>query len=171
MLGFSNKPAAKPTVTADRLRELLSYDPESGVWVRLKSTGKAKVGSTAGSIEPRGYRRIRIDGKPYLSSRLAHLFMKGEWPTHEMDHIDCNPSNDSWLNLRPATRLQNNANRKLSNKSGFQGASRSSTNRYKAEMKLNGKRIYLGSFVTAEEAHASYVTASKEIYGAFSRAA
>jgi HNH endonuclease len=103
--------AGKPELTAERLRELLSYDPTTGQWTWLVTRGStAPAGSIAGTIYSNGYRYITIDYRRYFSSRLAFLYMTGEWPQHEVDHIDRCSSNDKWDNLRPATRSENNAN-------------------------------------------------------------
>jgi hypothetical protein len=82
-------------LTAARLREVLSYDPETGIWTWLKPKAQqVKPGSVAGTMHRTGYRLITIDYKQYRSSRLAHFYMLGEWPCGEMDHKDHNRSND-----------------------------------------------------------------------------
>ena len=72
----------------DRLKELFSYDPLTGVFINLQSSGKRKAGNIAGSKHNAGYVKIFADGASYLAHRLAHLYMTGELPTEHMDHIN-----------------------------------------------------------------------------------
>ena len=139
-------------ITALELRERLQYDPTTGLWVWLKSPRKGWEGRPAGSLDAYGYRCIKIDGQSYKCSRLAYLYMTGEWPEEEMDHIDRTPWNDRWVNLRPATRTENNLNRVKIGASGHQGVYRHSNNdRWIAQH----DNIYIGSYKTIEEAIAA----------------
>lgn len=139
-------------LTALELRERLQYDPNTGLWVWLKTPRKGFEGKPAGSIDAKGYWCIKIDGQSYKSSRLAFLYMTGEWPPNEMDHIDRTPWNDCWTNLRPATRTENNLNRVKIGPSGHQGIYRHSTNdRWVAQY----DNIYLGSYIAIEDAIAA----------------
>lgn len=151
-------------ITALELRERLQYDPNTGLWIWLKTPRLGFVGKPAGSIDAYGYRCIKIDGKNYKASRLAHLYMTGDWPLDEMDHIDTKPWNDVWSNLRPATRLENIQNRQMrsDNTSGAIGVSRH-FNKWKVEV----DRIYLGLFDTFEEAVAVRDAAVAESHGDF----
>jgi hypothetical protein len=164
----------KNKLTAERLRELLSYDSETGVWTTRVSShnGRWKAGRIAGVLS-RGYRVIRVDGWLYLSSRLAVLYMTGEWPAEEVDHKDTNRSNDRWLNLREATRQQNASNRPISpnNKSGLKGATFRKGRRrpWFAQIVVANRNISLGYFATKEAAHAAYCAAAREHYGEFAR--
>jgi HNH endonuclease len=102
------------TLTAARLREVLNYCPDTGVWTWIKRTNSSSRiahGSVAGYTGT-GYRQITIDGKRHRSSRLAYLYMTGEWPAHCVDHIDRCRDNDRWGNLRPVTVAENSANTK-----------------------------------------------------------
>lgn len=162
-------------LTQERLKELLHYDPETGVWRWIKIThpsGRTKVGSIAGTPYTRGYRRIIVDGKKYRSARLAVLYMTGKWPPDGVDHRDGDTSNDRWTNLRCATQSQNGGNmrRPVTNTSGFKGAVLSK-GKYTARIRVNQKRISLGVFATAAEAHAAYVAAAQKEFGEFARSA
>jgi hypothetical protein len=97
-----------PDLTAEYLRQLLSYDPDTGLfrW-RVQLGFRGKVGAVAGTTHSKGYRQIRIDGRIYRAHRLAWLYIHGEWPSGGLDHIDGNPANNAIANLRPATQQQN----------------------------------------------------------------
>ncbi len=97
-------------LSQERLKELLHYDPETGVFTKLVSrTGRWPAGEVSGTTGP-GRRQIQLDGKIYRSHRLAFLYMTGRWPEHGVDHIDGNNSNNSWENLREATQSINGKN-------------------------------------------------------------
>lgn len=139
-------------ITAIELRIRLQYDPNTGDWIWLKSPRSGWEGRPAGSLDAKGYWIIKIDGQSYKSSRLAFLYMTGDWPPEEMDHIDRKPWNDCWINLRPATRLENVINRVKIGASGHQGVYRHTSNdRWIAQY----DNIYIGSYITIEEAVAA----------------
>jgi HNH endonuclease len=93
--------------------EALEYIPETGEWFwRNPPNHNADLrDQLAGYVRHDGYKKIRIGGIPYYASRLAFLWMLGRWPYDEVDHIDRDPSNDRWSNLREATSSQNKFNR------------------------------------------------------------
>ena len=169
-------------LTAKRLRELLHYDPATGVfrwkvdiWSgQYRSILTAKTGEIAGGIDNKsGYRRIRVDGGPqYKTSRIAWLYMTGEWPPkgYFIDHKDGNKSNDCWKNLRLATPSQNawNSRKPNTNASGYKGVHRY-YNRFIARITINGNRIELGRFPTPELAHRAYKWAARRHFGEFAR--
>ena len=101
-------------LSAEHLRELLTYDPETGVLRWRFSRPKARAGDVAGdTCHKRGYRNICVDYRKYLAHRLVWLYVYGVWPEGEIDHIDGNTDNNSLGNLRAATRQQNNWNRSV----------------------------------------------------------
>jgi len=162
-------------VTQDRLKELVHYDPASGVFTRIKDAGpNAKAGTVLGKSKPKGRSRVCIDGKFYLLHRLAFLYMTGAMPENEVDHINRDPSDNRWENLRPATRSENcrNIGVPSHSTSGLKGASfDKARNLWQAGIKVNGRRIALGRYKTAEEAHAAYVKAAEKYFGEFAAAA
>jgi HNH endonuclease len=97
-----------PMLTANRLRKVLSYAPATGIfrW-KVSASTRAPVGTIAGAKNGRGYRQIRIDGRPYSASRLAWLYMTGKWPNSEISYINGKPSDTRWANLREAPSSQN----------------------------------------------------------------
>ncbi len=111
---------------------------------------------------------IGIDGKYRAEHKLAWLWMTGGWPTHEIDHIDNDATNNRWCNLRPATREQNtqNARRRSDNTSGYKGVCLHE-GRFAARVQANGKRKFLGYFYTPEEAYAAVCKAAQASHGEF----
>jgi hypothetical protein len=133
-------------LTADRLREVLSYDAYTGEFRWLVAFGRVRVGDVAGSIGKDGYRHIGIDGRCYLAHRLAYLYVYGTWPSRGLDHItnDCraDKSDNRISNLRPANQSQNLVNRGLdsNNSSGAKGVCwHKSASKWQAEIGHNGK--------------------------------
>lgn len=161
-------------LTAERAREVLNYDPETGAMtVKLWRPGCRKAGELAGTLY-RGYWRIQIDGKLYKRSRLAWLMMTGAWPRHFIDHIDGNRSDDRWCNLREATPAQNARNRGKSNRntSGKVGVHPvKATGKWGAEICVNGRNLKLGAFECRADAVAARCEAERHHFGAFARGA
>lgn len=148
---------SNPPLTQARLKELLHYDPETGVFVRLVSRGRAAAGSVAGSPDKNGYLQISIDKSNYLAHRLAFLHELGRFPLDEVDHIDRDPSNNRWNNLREATRSLNGANTRLrpDNASGHRGVYwEQRRGKWLVQGHLNGSTKYLGYFDRLEDAAA-----------------
>jgi hypothetical protein len=160
-------------LSAEQLKELLYYDPVTGVWTWLKPIQRGvKPGAVAGCYTHKsGYGQISVGGKLYLTHRLAWLYMTGEWPEHEVDHRDGVPGHDQWDNLRSATVLQNRHNVKVHKDSttGVRGVSWSKWHgAYLARICCAGKQIFLGSFSTLEGATSARVAGEKQYFGEFS---
>ena len=116
---------------------------------------------------------MRGNGRRYMSSHLAWLYMTGKWPAHEMDHRNGIESDDRFENLREATHSQNLHNQQYvrkNNSSGLRGVHRNKTKAspWKASIECNGKHKHLGSFASAVEAYQAYKAASLELCGEFS---
>jgi hypothetical protein len=160
-------------LTQERLKELLHYNPETGIFTWRVCRQAIKNGSVAGTVNGRHYVQIVLDRRIYLAHRLAWLYMRGAFPS-SIDHRDGNPSNNAWNNLRLATALQNGKNRKRSTKNttGFKGVSWwRKVGKYAAEIRVDGKRIWLGHFDTAHEAYQVYCRAAQKYHGEFARLA
>jgi hypothetical protein len=141
------------------------YDPSTGFIFR---NGK-KVGSYT-----RKYGRFLVDKKQITISRFAVYYMTGKWPENEVDHINGDTHDDRWCNLRECTRLENAKNKSAhkTNKLGMRGVYTSSHKGviyYHASIQTNGKREFLGSFKSAEEAHEAYKIKAKEQHKEFTR--
>jgi hypothetical protein len=159
-------------ITAEIVRNLLSYDPETGwlIWRSTRSRG-AKAGQRAGGIHHAGHRKLMLFGKSYLEHRLAFLWMTGQWPEHQIDHINQDKADNRWSNLREATHGQNSANRSISRTKNHglpRGVSpQRGTRRFTAQIKQGGKIKHLGAYPTPEEAHTAYLRAAREAFGEF----
>lgn len=160
-------------LTQQRLREVLSYDQESGAFVRIRALPGAQLGA-AGGLDKRGYLAIRVDGQRYLAHRLAWLYVFGAWPEGDVDHANGDRADNRIENLRLANRSQNKANSKKydNNSSGFKGVCwRKETGRWRARIGVNGEVLNLGSFDNAEDAYRAYSVAAEQHFGEFARVA
>ena len=142
------------------IRARLVYNPDTGQFFWRES------GKLAGTFQSAGYRAIRIDRIRYLASRLAWLYMTGEWPKVLIDHKDGDQANDRWDNLRAATYSQNNANSDRPHKGITYRIKRK---KWEAFVTINGRQTYLGGFVSAEEAKDAYKEAALKHFGEFAK--
>ena len=166
---------SKPDITAERLRELLSYDPVSGVFTNRVSRRKAKAGAAAGRPNKIiGYVEIRLDMKLYHAHRLAVLYMTGRLPEGYTDHKDGNRANNAWENLRECDASQNGANSCKKKRNGTASSELKgvylSKGKWVAQISTGRKNFYLGRFVSEHEAHAAYAAAAKAMFGEYARA-
>lgn len=159
-------------ITQERLKEVLHYDPLTGLWTWAQQRGRSPKGTLAGWLsDTTGYLFIRIDRRLVGAHRLAWLYMTGEWP-HEVDHKNGSRTDNKWSNLREVTRQQNQQNKcvQSNNKSGLKGASfHKQTGRWRAAIFVAGKQMHLGLFSTPEEAHIAYNIAAKKHFGVYAR--
>lgn len=155
----------KYELTAARLRELLHYDTETGVFTHIATKRQRVIaGNVAGSTAQNGYRKHRIDGGTYSGHRLAWLYVHGEWPKRWIDHINGDRSDNRIANLRDVSALVNRQNMRVATGAvGLLGVSRHHR-QYRAEIGHNYKNIVLGTFDTPEEAHAAYVQAKRRLH-------
>lgn len=163
-------------LSSKELHELLSYDPETGEFTwRVNRGGASYAGTKAGRVNRgTGYVEIGVKGTRERAHAIAWAMMTGAWADRQIDHINCQRSDNRWVNLRLASAHENarNAQRSAANKSGFKGASWKAKNRkWTAQISVENKKIYLGLFDTAEAAHAAYVEAARRLHGEFARAA
>ena len=154
-----------------RLRELLDYEPHTGalVW-KQHPLRKDLVGRPAGSKNSYSL-SVALEGSKYKVHRLIWMWMTGEDPGElEIDHVDHNPLNNCWTNLRLATRSENNRNVRGKSKQGLPKGVRRNLGRFQAQLKLAGKTLHLGTFDSPEEAHRAYMAAANDLHGEFATA-
>lgn len=153
-------------LTADRVREMLTYDPDTGIirWGVAPGNGSVKVGDIAGHPGPRGYLQIRLDGASRIAHRLAWAIATGSFPKGDVDHINGIKSDNRLCNLRDVQKRDNQQNRirpQRNNKSGFLGVSKRGR-RWRATIKIDGRCIQIGVFDTPEEAHSAYLKEKRQ---------
>jgi len=147
-------------VSAERLREVLTFDHNSGHFTWLPRQGSAAfngryAGRRAGSLNQIGYIEIRIDGKIYLAHRLALLWDNGKFPDGEVDHINHIRSDNRTINLREVTKRLNAQNRSMhpKNTSGHVGVYwERRRNKWMAKIVVSGKQIHIGYFDAQSDA-------------------
>lgn len=153
---------AKPAITAERLRETMTYNPETGefIWLIRKGRNREFVAGTP-SIDR--YVTIMVDGVAYFAHRLAWLYMTGEWPRGYVDHINGTKDDNRFANLRDATGSQNQANRGpgKNNKSGHKGIS------FNKRQRKWVAEIQIGSFVNLEDAVEAHRRVERFVRGDF----
>lgn len=160
-------------LTVERLRELLDYNPETGVFKCRCRRGRLEAGDVAGAVNDRGYRIICCDGEFHRAHRLAWFLSHGRWPDGDIDHINGIRDDNRLANLREATRRQNNGNMRCPrhNTSGVKGVWwHKRGKKWAAGITLPGRRNkHLGLFHSKEEAAAAYLKAAEEHFGVFAR--
>jgi hypothetical protein len=164
----------KTQLTAERLREVLSYDPLTGRFTWIVQKRGQPFGAMAGTVNSSGYVVIEIDDKLYLAHRLAWLHVTGNWPPNRIDHQNRIKSDNRWTNLRDATPSQNAGNSGvcINNKSGIKGVCFvASTGKWQAQIKVFGKQTYLGQYEHIEDARDAYTSAARKHFGEFARVA
>lgn len=152
-------------LTADYLRHALHYDPLTGVWTWMNPLPRSKMrrGDIAGRIMDNGRRQIRLGSHFFYSARLAFLYMTGEWPKDQVDHINRVRDDDRWENLREATQSQNSYNREWAEEGEDLRGIRCCEKQF--AVSIGGE--YLGLFKTLNEAIAVRDAALKEKAGQF----
>jgi hypothetical protein len=162
-------------LTAKTLRDLLSYEPETGEfrWKKLHSKMRLdRLGAVAGCAKSpsRPYRQIAVMGKLHYAHRLAWLYVHGTWPAHTIDHINRNPADNRIANLREASGTENirNMSRHRDNKSGYTGVRWHAPSKlWQAYISANKTFKSLGYYKTPEEAAKARLAEATKTYGEF----
>lgn len=170
------KPNTLPAL--DYLKSILNYDPLSGEFIWRSRADRSPWwnnrygGKRAGYISPIGYCHIGINDRLYAAHRLAWIIMTGEDTRDQIDHIDCNKSNNAFANLRRASHAQNQQNRhaQSNSASGIKGVCwHKGGRKWAAKLKVGKRYYHLGLFDTIDDAASAYAAAVKEHHGAFAR--
>jgi hypothetical protein len=160
------------TVTKERALSELEYRPQCGDFLWMVNRGRKIKGAVAGWTDNLGYRLIRIDGTLYRVHHLVHLMETGEMPKGDVDHIDGNPANNVFSNLRVCTHSENQKNMKRhrDNKSGFKGVFwNTQKSKWQSKICFDGVTKHLGFFSDATAAAIAYNSAAKLFHGNFSK--
>ena len=154
------------TLTQDELKSLLMYDPATGVFTWRVNRNCQPKDSLAGTKTYHGYMAIKVNGVTHRAHRLAWLYVHGEWPTSELDHVNRVRSDNRIDNLRLTTRFLNMQNlTKTNTSSKHVGVSRLGNNmRWRAYINIKGKQINLGVFKTEELALTARKSAEMTYY-------
>lgn len=155
---------ARRNLTAQRLRELLDYNADTGIF-----TSRRLCRPVGYLVPPKNYQRIVVDGQQWLAHRLAWLYVHGEWPADQIDHINGVRTDNRIANLRVVSaraNMQNIRAPKANNRSsGLLGATWSArAQKWHAQINLDNKNINLGNYATAQEAHAAYLAAKRRLH-------
>lgn len=158
-------------ITQEELKEILHYDPETGIFTWLAVMGRARPGHRAGHVNNvLGYVLIKIRTRRYLAHRLAWLYIHGYLPPDDTDHINGIRGDNRISNLRPATRSENTINQgiRCNNTSGYKGVYwDKQREKWHARCRADGKTYYLGRFDAVEDASAVYQAFAAKHHGAF----
>jgi len=143
-------------LTQERLKELLSYDPDSGEFIRLISlSNRSTTESVINNKNSHGYTYICVDSKKYSAHRLACLYMDGRWPKEQVDHINHIRDDNRWVNIRKVSHSENLKNQKIHshNTSGIMGVCWDKQyNKWRVRLQDKKKTVFLGLFVDFFEA-------------------
>lgn len=166
--------ACEAGVTADQVRELYNYDHETGefTWKPSQVRGR-KAGAKAGSYTNDGYLLLFVGGRKFRAHRIAWLHFYGKWPDHLIDHINGVKDDNRIANLRDVPNDMNRHNQKRAHKTnriGLLGVRVTRCGGFETRIHTKGKYVHLGTYRTAEEAHAVYVSAKQRLHAGFAPA-
>lgn len=160
------------TITQEELKKFLHYNPETGIFVWLIKPAKSiRIGDVAGTVHidkgGKNYIRIRLNHKRYRAHRLSWLYMTGEFPDNDIDHINGDGIDNRWSNLRDVTATENKKNTRIqsNNTSGICGVRLDTrSEKWIAVIKVNYNKKHLGCFDNIFEAACARKNA-EVIYG------
>lgn len=154
-------------VQQDRLRELVDYDPNTGVFRWRARRPACRAGDECGRTARTGYREICVDGRLWHAHRLAFIYVAGQCPD-EVDHVNRVKDDNRWCNLRPCTSQQNAGNSPARRHGVSKGVHfDSSRGKWHAQINNHGTKTNLGRFSTEEEAASAYRDTAARVFGVF----
>jgi hypothetical protein len=155
-------------ISHSRLLELLSYSPSTGVFMwNGDRGGRSFKNKPAGHLKTNGYIEITVDGWRYNAHRLAWYYTYGKWPKNDIDHINGERSDNRIENLRdvfPYLNFQNVSLRSSKNSTGVRGVSKI-RDKFRAEIRVQNKRLHLGVFDSIDDAAKAYLHAKQVLTG------
>ena len=167
MLSSTEVAFMKSELAVGRLKDLLYFDPVTGLFARRRSRSGKRSGTLSGTATSAGYVSIGIDRKKYQAHRLAWLYVYGVWPGGQIDHINGGRNDNRIDNLRDVLPSQNMENYHVphkTNKCGLLGVHFHDAGGWRAQIRINGKKRYLGTFATPQIAHDAYLAAKREAH-------
>jgi len=160
----------KKHLTQERLKEVLDYNPETGIFVWKVQNGKRiKAGDIAGSVNKRGYTVIGVDLNLCRAHRLAWFYMYGKWPDDQIDHINGQRSDNRICNLRDVTNQVNSQNLKqatrVKSSTSYLGVYKTRKSKpWRAQISVDKKARHIGYYKTPEEANEAYLKAKRMLH-------
>jgi hypothetical protein len=154
-------------ISLERLKELLHYDPQTGIFTRnVRRGNNTKEGEICGSVDADGYLRMMLDGRVYRLQRLAWFYCYGVWPNGVVDHKNRVRDDNRIDNLRDVSQsvnMENQTNSRSARGTGFLGVTVCQS-KYQARIQKDGRPFFIGSFSTPEEASRAYWDAKKRLH-------
>jgi hypothetical protein len=153
--------------TYENAIEHFLYNSETGIFTSASNRRNVHIGDVVGSPDKQGYLITTLFKKPVKLHRLAWLMINKEWPNGQIDHINGTKSDNRIANLRVVSNRQNKQNMTApsSNTSGYLGVSyHKKSGKWAANIKLDGRSIYLGIYENPEDASLAYKEAKSKFH-------
>ena len=156
-------------IKPSELKTIFNYNSLTGIFTQKKRTSqRVHIGDVAGYKNDGGYVIICFHGKDYRAHRLAWLWVHGEWPKHEIDHINGIRDDNRISNLRSVSRAGNAQNIRKARKDSVLGIKgirfNKHSGKFTAQIRTNGETKHIGCFLTANEAHHAYLNAKRSLH-------
>lgn len=159
------------SLTAEQARDLFRYEPETGLlYWRATGKGRGDISLPAVRLNGHGYWIVCVNYRRYRAHRVIWLMERGEWPAHELDHINGDRADNRMVNLREVTTSQNQMNRRKAknNTSGVTGVSwHSIGKKWAVELWVRGRKRYFGLHEDLEFAELVSSEARRKYHGEF----
>lgn len=156
------------SLTVARLREVLHYEPETGVFTwKVRASSRGCAGSAAGSLHRAGYLVVKVDNRLHQAHRLAWLHVYGVWPPEDVDHINRTRDDNRIVNLRLASRAENcqNTGMRRNNKLGCKGVCwNARAQKWQAQIMRQSQNLHLGYFDDINHAIAARKKAEEQLH-------
>lgn len=153
-------------ITQKELKRIINYDPSTGIFTwKISPRYNINMGDIAGSIDGKGYVRLKISGSIYSGHRLAWFYMLGCWPT-EIDHRNCCKTDNRYVNLRDVPHKENMQNRHSAPANSTTGALgvHVSRDKFVARIKVDGRTRHIGVYNTIREASAAFINVKRALH-------